>query len=262
MKLRKERYQPKRLNPSRNYLFKDSGEKFVYHGKRVASSNKQRCNRERRKVCLHNGFESFVNVIDKVLVLFVTLVVLSSITIIGTTINNFEKTADNAEPMVSENIYGLTYEAEQEEKFDLPVESPEVVETPEPTSEPTPEPTPVPTPEPTPEVEQLDLYDGLELVGYYKVTGYDPYCEHCCGKSDGITASGAQAQFNHTVAMNDLPFGTKIYMPGYGVYYVEDRGGSKVGVDIACDGHDACYAVTASNVPVYIVTDSDKQDET
>jgi 3D (Asp-Asp-Asp) domain-containing protein len=104
-----------------------------------------------------------------------------------------------------------------------------------------------------PEAEQIDLYDDITFLGYYNVTGYDPYCEHCCGKSDGITASGEVAQYNHTVAMNDLPFGTKIYIPYLGVYYVEDRGSSSVGVDIASIDHEACYAITASNQPVYII---------
>ena len=102
-------------------------------------------------------------------------------------------------------------------------------------------------------IEQLDLNATIEYLGNYRITGYDPYCSHCCGKSDGITASGAEAIFDYTVAMNDVEFGTKIYIPGYGVYEVQDRGGSSVGVDIARDGHDACYQVTKRDVPVYIV---------
>lgn len=54
-------------------------------------------------------------------------------------------------------------------------------------------------------------------------------CEKCCGShADGITASGYKLQNGSKViaAPADIPFGTKIYVPGYGLATVEDRGGS------------------------------------
>lgn len=109
----------------------------------------------------------------------------------------------------------------------------------------------------TPLAEQLNA-EGVVLsyLGVYHITGYDPLCEHCCGKSDGITASGEPAEYYKTVAMNGIPFGTKIYIPNYGVFTVEDRGGNSVGVDIACPGHDACYLVTNAGMDVYIVEEA------
>ena len=60
----------------------------------------------------------------------------------------------------------------------------------------------------------------------FKVTGYCP-CKQCCGKTDGITASGKKATPNHTIAAPPkYKFGTKIVLDGYGTFYVEDRGGA------------------------------------
>lgn len=59
----------------------------------------------------------------------------------------------------------------------------------------------------------------------YKITAYCP-CIQCCGKTDGITASGVKATPNHTIATSkEFPFGTKIEIDGI-VYTVEDRGGA------------------------------------
>ena len=60
----------------------------------------------------------------------------------------------------------------------------------------------------------------------FKVTGYCP-CLKCCGKTDGITASGVKAKAGRTIAApSRYAFGTRIRLDGYGVYVVEDRGGA------------------------------------
>lgn len=56
----------------------------------------------------------------------------------------------------------------------------------------------------------------------WKITAYCA-CVQCCGKSDAITASGKKARPHHTVALNWLPFGTRIEINGI-PYVVEDRG--------------------------------------
>lgn len=63
-------------------------------------------------------------------------------------------------------------------------------------------------------------------------TAYCP-CVICCGKTNGITASGKKAQAYHTIAASRrYPFGTIIYIdamkntPSAGWYIVEDRGGA------------------------------------
>lgn len=55
----------------------------------------------------------------------------------------------------------------------------------------------------------------------FKITAYCS-CEKCCGKSDGITASGKPAKEGY-VACNWLPFGTKLLIDSK-VYVVMDRG--------------------------------------
>lgn len=74
----------------------------------------------------------------------------------------------------------------------------------------------------------------------YTITAYCP-CVRCCGKSDGITASGVKAVEGVTVAMNkSIPFGTKIYIDGVGERVVQDRGGAIKGnkIDLYFDSHE------------------------
>ena len=54
-------------------------------------------------------------------------------------------------------------------------------------------------------------------------------CEYCCGKTDGITASGTKATAGRTIAADpSLPFGTVVVIDGH-EYVVEDRGGGVKG---------------------------------
>lgn len=83
-------------------------------------------------------------------------------------------------------------------------------------------------------------------LGRYYVTGYD-ICVECCGKIDGITASGTAATVGHTVSAGpEIPFGTTLYIDGIGERVVEDRGsGVTEGcLDVLCENHAACYATT------------------
>lgn len=93
----------------------------------------------------------------------------------------------------------------------------------------------------------------MTYYGNIHITGYDPLCDHCCGKHDGITASGNPATYYKTVACNSLPFGTEIYIEGYGFFTVEDRGGKNLGIDIACESHSVCATMTNPGADIYIV---------
>lgn len=90
-------------------------------------------------------------------------------------------------------------------------------------------------------------------LGKYKLTYYCS-CSKCCGKSDGITASGKKAQEGITVASNSLPLGTKISIDGH-VYEVQDRGGMASNViDIFVSSHQKALNLGVKyNVPVYKV---------
>lgn len=68
----------------------------------------------------------------------------------------------------------------------------------------------------------------------FTATGYCP-CSKCCGKTNGITSSGAKAQAGVTVAMpKGYSFGTKLLIKdtnenllnGGETYVVQDRGGA------------------------------------
>lgn len=91
-------------------------------------------------------------------------------------------------------------------------------------------------------------------LGTYYITGYD-ICYSCCGKVDGITASGTKATVGRTIAApSNLPFGTRLYIDGIGERVVEDRGGSVSGnrLDLLCNNHSECYAITGY-YDVYII---------
>lgn len=74
--------------------------------------------------------------------------------------------------------------------------------------------------------------------GVYKVTAYCS-CIQCCGKTNGITASGTQATANHTIAApSTFAFGTQVVINGV-TYTVEDRGGAIQGnrIDVYMNSH-------------------------
>ena len=100
----------------------------------------------------------------------------------------------------------------------------------------------------------------------FKITAYCS-CFKCCGKSDGITASNKPAKAGRTVALNWLPFGTKLNIAGK-LYVVEDRGAeSQFGtyyhrkgpknkikhVDIYFDSHSTARQFGVKWLPVEIV---------
>ncbi len=81
-------------------------------------------------------------------------------------------------------------------------------------------------------------------------------CAKCCGKTNGITASGAKAKANHTIAApSTYKFGTKIEIAGMGVYTVEDRGGAIKGnkIDIYFNSHAEALKFGRRNLKIRVV---------
>lgn len=76
-------------------------------------------------------------------------------------------------------------------------------------------------------------------LGKFKLTAYCP-CTKCCGKSDGITASGTRATANRTIAVDPkvIPIGSQV-MIGDTTYVAEDIGGAVKGniIDVYFDSH-------------------------
>ena len=88
----------------------------------------------------------------------------------------------------------------------------------------------------------------------YVVTAYCG-CSRCCGKSTGITASGARAVQGVTVAAPaKFAFGTKLNIGG-NVYTVQDRGGAIQGnrIDIYFSSHQAALAWGRRTLPVSVM---------
>ena len=102
--------------------------------------------------------------------------------------------------------------------------------------------------------ETTDEKSGWTYVGTKFITGYDT-CVDCCGKSDGITASGAYASPWWTCAMGySFPFGTVIYIDGLGTFCCQDRGAfGDEKVDILVNNHPEAYEITGY-YDVYVVS--------
>ncbi len=79
-----------------------------------------------------------------------------------------------------------------------------------------------------------------------EVSFYCP-CYRCCGKTNGITASGNYATEGVTVALpSSIPFGTRIVIDGH-EYICQDRGGAIIDyggnfirADIYLNSHEEC----------------------
>ena len=87
----------------------------------------------------------------------------------------------------------------------------------------------------------------------YKITAYCP-CSKCCGKSNGITASGTKATAGRTVAASGkFALGTKLNINGH-IYTVEDRGGAVNGnkIDIFVNSHSEALAWGVRYLPVSV----------
>lgn len=117
--------------------------------------------------------------------------------------------------------FGLGWISKETEVVEVKVEQP-IVRINQPIEETKTEPTP--------------KYTEMQVVA----TAYCP-CVECCGKSDGMTATGTKAKANRTVAADPkiLPYGTEI-LCGMGEFVVEDTGGSIKGnrVDFFFDSHE------------------------
>lgn len=104
--------------------------------------------------------------------------------------------------------------------------------------------------------ETEDGEQDLTYLGTFTATAYCA-CPECTGiYSSGYTASGTWATEGRTIACNILPFGTQVYIEGYGYYVVEDTGWSPYGdnwLDFFFDSHDSALAFGLRQVEVYLV---------
>lgn len=162
--------------------------------------------------------------------------------------------ATTEEVITTENITEInTSFTEITTTEEVTVEVTEEISTTETYYEPTTEeaPTEEPTTEATTEAPSTEA-NGMTYLGTYSLTAYCS-CVNCCGKSNGITASGTQATAGRTVACNSLSIGTVISINGH-QYVVEDTGGMGGNViDIFFDSHEEAINFGRQSAEVYLV---------
>lgn len=135
--------------------------------------------------------------------------------------------------------FGIGFISKETEVVEVKVENP-IVRVNQPTEEKETEPTPT--------------YKAMEIVA----TAYCS-CVKCCGKSDGITATGVEAKANRTVAADPkvLPYGTEI-LCGMGEFVVEDCGGAIKGnrVDFFFDTHEEALKFGRQQFTIWVKEDT------
>lgn len=95
-------------------------------------------------------------------------------------------------------------------------------------------------------------------LGDYSITHYctERY-EHICGSGNGITATGTTVTAGRTVAVDPsvIPYGTTMYIEGYGFRVAEDCGGAINGhrIDVAVETHSHANTMGRSNKGVWIL---------
>lgn len=90
--------------------------------------------------------------------------------------------------------------------------------------------------------------DELEYLGEWRLTAYY--------ETGNATASGVYPEVNVTAAHNDLPFGTQLYVEGYGTWTVQDRGPSSMGtewMDLYLGDYSTCVQFGDRTAKVYIL---------
>jgi len=85
-------------------------------------------------------------------------------------------------------------------------------------------------------------------------SAYTPYDEGC----NGITATGVKARYGiAAVDTNVIPFGTQLYIPGYGFAVAADRGGAIKGnkIDLCYESLSDALKFGRKNLTVYVLAE-------
>lgn len=95
-------------------------------------------------------------------------------------------------------------------------------------------------------------------LGDYSITHYccERY-EHVCGTGNGITSTGTTVTAGRTVAVDPsvIPYGTTMYIEGYGFRVAEDCGGAVNGnhIDVAVETHSEANIMGSGYKGVWIL---------
>lgn len=98
----------------------------------------------------------------------------------------------------------------------------------------------------------------LIYIGEFKLTHYcTEQRPHICGTGAGITATGTQVAAGRTIAVDPtvIPYGTEVYIEGYGWRVAEDCGGAVNGnhIDIAVENHNDALSIGTTSGGVWII---------
>ena len=85
-------------------------------------------------------------------------------------------------------------------------------------------------------------------MGDFKITHYcNEKFSHVCGYGDGLTAIGTKVKPGYTIAVDPkvIPYGTKVYIEGYGWRVAEDCGGGVDDnhIDVAVNVHSEAMSM-------------------
>lgn len=97
-----------------------------------------------------------------------------------------------------------------------------------------------------------DPLDGFEHLGNWRLTAYY--------ETGYATASGVYPQVNVTAAHNALPFGTRLYIKGYGIWTVQDRGPASMGTewaDLYLGDYGTCVQFGEKAAEVYLLPEKE-----
>lgn len=97
------------------------------------------------------------------------------------------------------------------------------------------------------------------FLGEYTLTAYCP-CARCCGKSDGITATGTLAAEGRTIAVDPrvIPYGSRVLLiwpdGTQRTYIAEDCGGGINGnrIDVYLSDHETARAFGVQSAMAYL----------
>lgn len=98
----------------------------------------------------------------------------------------------------------------------------------------------------------------LVYIGNFKLTQYccEEY-EHICGTGNGITATGTKVTAGRTIAVDPsvIPYGTRVYIEGFGWRVAEDCGGAVDGkhIDIAAPTHNEALSIGTRSGGVWML---------
>lgn len=112
--------------------------------------------------------------------------------------------------------------------------------------------------EATPKIIEVGVSNMVDGIAYtstlnVKATAYTPYDAGC----NGITSTGAVAK-KGIIAVDPkvIPYGTKVYIPGYGMAIAGDTGGAIKGnrIDLCYETKSEAFGWGVKNITIYVVS--------